>query len=290
MEGLGLSAPWARRTTGRFGSSVGPSTSGSRARPTDPTGTCTPTRIKPLTAAYLATPASGTGGADRGPGRGPRRWWRARTCRGRLRGRSVFALGAAGGGRCFGVDLSFRQLQHSRRIDDETGAPVPVVPATATALPFRDGTFDVVFCCSGRCSSSRHGDAGGRGARVLRYGGRFAFSVTYLTRWMSRRSTRAGRPGGVAVELGPQPYVEVEARRPRRGYVEHHRTLGDWVSLLAGAGLPDHRPGRTGVARGSRPGLGRVVAGAWAADPWHRDLRRRPAGPNRRRRGFSVIW
>jgi len=49
------------------------------------------------------------------------------------------------GGRGFGIDLSFRQLQHSRRIDGETGVVVPAVLGTATALPFADDSFDLVI-------------------------------------------------------------------------------------------------------------------------------------------------
>src|SRR4051794_5662598 len=46
------------------------------------------------------------------------------------------------GARAVGLDLSVRQLQHSRRIDEETRVEVPVVAGTATALPFDDDTFD----------------------------------------------------------------------------------------------------------------------------------------------------
>ena len=37
-----------------------------------------------------------------------------------------------------GVDLSWRQLQHARRIDEETSIPVPTVCGSALALPFAD--------------------------------------------------------------------------------------------------------------------------------------------------------
>ena len=89
------------------------------------------------------------------------------------------------GGRGVGVDLSFRQLQHSRRIDDETGVAVPAVLGTATALPFADDSFDVVFCSFGALQFVADiGDAVAETARVLRRGGRFAFSITHPTRWM----------------------------------------------------------------------------------------------------------
>ena len=33
------------------------------------------------------------------------------------------------------------------------------------------------------------------------------------------------------------PYVELDETSDRVSYVEHHRTLGDWVGLLAGHGF-----------------------------------------------------
>src|SRR3990170_4209606 len=67
---------------------------------------------------------------------------------GAVRDRDVLEVGSGAGqcsrwvisegGRAIGLDLSHRQLQHSRRIDHETGVPVPAVLGTATDLPFPD--------------------------------------------------------------------------------------------------------------------------------------------------------
>ena len=83
---------------------------------------------------------------------------------GDVTGRDVLEVGSGAGqcsrwvrvhgGRAFGLDLSARQLQHSRRLDEATGLAVPSVRGTATALPFADGSFDVVFCSFGALSSS----------------------------------------------------------------------------------------------------------------------------------------
>lgn len=89
------------------------------------------------------------------------------------------------GGRGFGLDLSHRQLQHSLRLDEETGVAVPSVRGTATHLPFAPASFDIVFCSFGALQFvSDIEDAVAEVARVLRPGGRFAFSVTHPTRWM----------------------------------------------------------------------------------------------------------
>jgi SAM-dependent methyltransferase len=142
------------------------------------------------------------------------------------------------GGRAYGLDLSFRQLQHSRRIDLDTGVAVPSVLGTATALPFADDSFDVVFSSFGALQFvSDIGDAVAETARVLRPGGRYAFSITHPTRWMFPDDP--GEEGLVASQSywDRTPYVEVDDATGTVAYVEHHRTLGDWVALLAGHGF-----------------------------------------------------
>ncbi len=94
-------------------------------------------------------------------------------------------------------------------------------------------------------------------ARVLRPGGVFAFSVTHPTRWMFPDDP--GEEGLVASQSywDRTPYVEVDDETGATRYVEHHRTLGDWVAALA-PGLRADRPARAAVARRPRPHLGRV--------------------------------
>ncbi len=167
---------------------------------------------------------------------------------GEVAGRDVLEVGSgagqcsrwvrARGGRAIGLDLSFRQLQHARRIDDETGVRVPSVLGTATALPFANASFDVVFSSFGALQFVHEIDvAVAETARVLRPGGRFAFSITHPTRWMfSDDPTEAGLVASQSY-WDRTPYVEVDDATGLVTYVEHHRTLGDWVSLLAGAGF-----------------------------------------------------
>lgn len=142
------------------------------------------------------------------------------------------------GGRATGLDLSHRQLQHSRRIDEVSGLVVPAVQATATQLPFAVRSFDVVFCSFGALQFVADIEACiAEVARVLRPGGRFAFSITHPTRWMFPDDP--GEEGLVASQSywDRTPYVEVDDATGATAYVEHHRTLGDWVALLAGAGF-----------------------------------------------------
>jgi ubiquinone/menaquinone biosynthesis C-methylase UbiE len=163
---------------------------------------------------------------------------------GDVEGRDVLEVGSGAGqcsrwvrtrgGRGYGIDLSHRQLQHSHRIDEETGIAVPVVHGTATALPFADDSFDVVFSSFGALQFVADiDDAVGETARVLRPGGRYAFSITHPTRWMFPDDP--GPAGLVASQSywDRTPYVEVDDASGEVAYVEHHRTLGDWVALLA---------------------------------------------------------
>ncbi|CAN5127670.1 MAG: class I SAM-dependent methyltransferase [Nocardioides sp.] len=167
---------------------------------------------------------------------------------GSVDGKRVLELGCGGGqcsrwvrtrgGTAIGLDVSHRQLQHSRRIDDQTGVRVPAVEATATALPFADRCFDTVFCAFGALQFVHDIDlAIDECARVLRPGGRLAFSITHPTRWMFVDDP--GPEGLVASQSywDRTPYVESDPETGQTLYVEHHRTLGDWVGLLNRAGF-----------------------------------------------------
>ena len=147
----------------------------------------------------------------------------------------------ARGGRAVGLDLSLRQLQHSRRLDEATGVVVPSVLGTATALPFAASRFDVVFCSFGALQFVADlGAALDEAARVLRPGGRLVFSITHPTRWMFLDDPGPEGLTAVSSYWDRTPYVEVDPGTGEVAYVEHHRTLGDWVSLLAARGFVLH--------------------------------------------------
>jgi SAM-dependent methyltransferase len=138
------------------------------------------------------------------------------------------------GARAIGLDLAHRQLQHAVRINDDTGVVVPVVGGTATHLPFAPHSFDTVFSSFGALQFVADVNrAVAEVARVLRPGGRFAFSITHPTRWMFPDDpTEAGLLASQSY-WDRTPYVEVDDATGRVSYVEHHRTIGDWVRLLA---------------------------------------------------------
>ena len=142
------------------------------------------------------------------------------------------------GARVTAFDVSAGQLSQARRLDARTGVRVArLVQADAQALPFRDASFDLVASAFGAVPFVADSAGVAREvARVLRPGGRFVFSVTHPTRWVFPDDPG---PGGLVVRqsyFDRTPYVEVD-ERGEASYVEHHRTLGDRVRDLVGAGL-----------------------------------------------------
>ncbi|MBS2962667.1 class I SAM-dependent methyltransferase [Actinocrinis puniceicyclus] len=137
-----------------------------------------------------------------------------------------------------GFDLSWRQLEHARRIDDAAGGPaLRLVQADATVMPFADGSFDIACSAFGAVPFVADSAAVMREvARVLRPGGRWVFAVPHPFRWCLPDD---GGEGGLRVRdsyFDRRPYVEQDEQGVAT-YVEHHRTLGDRVRELTGAGL-----------------------------------------------------
>jgi ubiquinone/menaquinone biosynthesis C-methylase UbiE len=116
-------------------------------------------------------------------------------------------------------------------------APVPLVQADARALPFPDASFDLAFTAYGAIpfvpdARRVHAEA----ARVLRPGGRWVCSVTHPVRWAfpddpGERGLTADRS-----YFDRRPYVETD-EHGQVLYAEYHRTLGDHVADVVGAGL-----------------------------------------------------
>jgi SAM-dependent methyltransferase len=77
-----------------------------------------------------------------------------------------------------GMDNSLKQLFHATESINSSRARVPLVQAVAEFLPFRDETFDVVFCDYGAMSFADPALTVPEAARVLRGDGLFAFSTT----------------------------------------------------------------------------------------------------------------
>jgi SAM-dependent methyltransferase len=166
---------------------------------------------------------------------------------GEVAGRRVLEVGsgaamcsrwlATEGARPVALDLSGGMLRHAAAAATRSGVSVPLVQADAQRLPFADGAFDIV--CTAFGAVPFVADSAGlmrEVARVLRPGGRWVFATTHPMRWIFPDDPG---PSGLTVRtpyFDRSPYVEVdEAGEPI--YVEHHRTLGDRVRELVGAGF-----------------------------------------------------
>ncbi|MGI5270615.1 class I SAM-dependent methyltransferase [Nonomuraea sp. CA-218870] len=188
---------------------------------------------------------------------------------GEVRGRDVLEIGCGAaqcarwlvteGARVAAFDLSRGQLLHARRINEETGVRVPVVQADAEALPFASESFDVACSAFGALPFVADAAAVFREVRrVLRPGGRFVFSVSHPIRWAFPDDPG---PRGLTSDrsyFDRTPYEERD-EHGELSYVEHHRTMGDWVSLLAASGLAV-----TGLVEPEWPQEHERVWGGWS--------------------------
>ncbi|MFR9730091.1 class I SAM-dependent methyltransferase [Saccharopolyspora sp. MS10] len=166
---------------------------------------------------------------------------------GEVAGRRVLEVGAgsascsrwlaAQGAHPVALDISAGMLRHAARGAAASGIEVPLVQASADALPFAADSFDLA--CSAFGGVPFVADAGAvfrEVARVLRPGGRWVFAVTHPMRWMFPDDPG---PAGLTVAqsyFDRTPYVEID-EDGRATYVEHHRTLGDHVRELTAAGF-----------------------------------------------------
>lgn len=115
---------------------------------------------------------------------------------------------------------------------------IPLVQADAVDMPFVDNSFDVAFSAFGAIPFVADSAALMREvARILKPGGRFVFSITHPMRWIFPDD-----PGELGLRVYTSyfdrtPYVERDEGTGSITYVEHHRTLGDRVRELIGAGF-----------------------------------------------------
>jgi SAM-dependent methyltransferase len=150
------------------------------------------------------------------------------------------------------LDLSAGMLARAAELNRSTGVEVPLLQAEAAALPLADGCMDVA--CSAFGGLPFVADVGSvfaEVARVLRPGGRFVASVNHPVRWPFPDSPDPEDLRVVSSYFDRTPYVETDDDG-RTVYVEHHRTVGDWVRAVVGSGLvltdllePEWTPGRT---------------------------------------------
>lgn len=162
---------------------------------------------------------------------------------GTIAGTSILELGcgsapcarwlATQGAHPVGLDIAEGMLAFARATDER----LPLVQATADALPFGTGVFDHACSAFGAIPFVASLDTVfTEVARVLRDGGMFVFAVSHPMRWAF---PDLGGPEGLTVTqsyFDRTPYVETD-EDDTATYVEHHRTVGDYVAAIHEAGL-----------------------------------------------------
>lgn len=142
---------------------------------------------------------------------------------------------ATRGATVIGIDVSAGMLR--RGLPHVRGDNPLLVQAGAEDLPVPDGAVDVVCSAFGGIPFVADSARVMREAhRVLRPGGRFVFSVNHPMRWMFLDDPG---PDGLVATLSyfdRSPYVETDDDGTPT-YVEHHRTMGDRIREIVGAGL-----------------------------------------------------
>jgi ubiquinone/menaquinone biosynthesis C-methylase UbiE len=166
---------------------------------------------------------------------------------GSLAGRRVLEVGAGSamcsrwlagqGARPVAFDVSAGMLAHAVNAGVQTSTVLPLVQADAQCLPFRARSFDLAFSAFGAIPFVADSAAVmAEVARVLRPGGRWVFAVSHPIRWAFPDSPG---PEGLTATMSyfdRKAYVEFD-EAGQATYVEQHRTLGDRVRELVGAGF-----------------------------------------------------
>jgi SAM-dependent methyltransferase len=169
---------------------------------------------------------------------------------GDVRGLDVLELGCGGGqwsvalagrgARPVGLDQSLVQLKHARATGESAHVAVPLVAASGEAVPFRDASFDVVFCDHGAMSFCDPDVTLPEVARVLRPNGLLAFSqatpLLYLT-WDERRKHQDTRLHRSYFDLGRLELGDgtIDFQLPHgewfRQFREHGFVVDDFIEL-----------------------------------------------------------
>jgi SAM-dependent methyltransferase len=141
---------------------------------------------------------------------------------------------ARAGSRVVELDQSQGQLRHARTLSEATASLVPLVCASAEAVPLAADAFDLVMCDHGAMSFCEPERTVAEAARLLRAGGRLVFSQTTPWPYLAWNFAR-----------------ERVGRRLRRAYFGMHRfddgagegtidfqlPYGEWIRCFRRHGL-----------------------------------------------------
>jgi SAM-dependent methyltransferase len=156
---------------------------------------------------------------------------------GPVRGRRVLELGCGAGRWAIGlrrlgaspvgIDLSSAHLAHATAAMRAAKVRIPLAVADAERLPFRNESFDVVFCDWGALSFSDPYRSIPEAARVLRRGGTLAFSTASPFRFVAH-NLRTDRIGRTLV----RDYFGLHRVDFPNNEVDYTLPYGEWVRLF----------------------------------------------------------
>ncbi|MEJ5915534.1 class I SAM-dependent methyltransferase [Pseudokineococcus sp. 1T1Z-3] len=163
-----------------------------------------------------------------------------------------------------GLDLSAGMLAAGRAADGR----LPLLQADAARLPLAGRCVDVAVSAYGALPFTAETErVHAEVARVLRPGGRWVFSLTHPVRWAFPDDPGEAGLTASSSYFDTTPYVET-GEDGEVLYAEHHRTLGQRVREVVGAGFtlldvvePRWPPGRDVVWGGWSPLRGRLLPG-----------------------------
>ena len=133
-----------------------------------------------------------------------------------------------------GLDQSIAQLRHAAR--NVTGArrQLPLVCASGTRTPFRDASFDVVFCDHGAMSFCDPHETVPEAARLLRPGGLLAFSISTL---LHNTCFPPGDPDGAVSTTLHQPMFGALVFDWGDGTIDFQMLHSEWIGLFRAHGF-----------------------------------------------------
>jgi SAM-dependent methyltransferase len=141
---------------------------------------------------------------------------------------------ARAGARVTGLDQSRSQLRHAANKVAAAGVPVPLCCASATAVPFRDASFDVVFCDHGAMSFCDPYRTVPEAARLLRPGGLFAFNISTLLRNLCYP---VGDPDAPVTRKLHAKWFGARAFDWGDGTIDFQIPHGEWIALFREQGF-----------------------------------------------------
>ena len=165
---------------------------------------------------------------------------------GDVAGLDVLELGCGGaqfgiqlaqrGARVTGLDNSGEQLVAARRNQDAAGVAFPLVHAPAEAIPLPDASFDLVFCDFGAMTFADPYPTVPEVARILRPGGRFAFSHPTPLDWLTFDEAADGWGTKLL-----RPLFGIHSWADADGTVTFNLSHGAWIDLFRSCGLAIER-------------------------------------------------